>query len=597
VNRQTPSHRGPPSKRALLAILALTLGALALRCVGLGSMASYRPEPDGQVLVRQFELIEERDPGREQDLYWQYYPHVTAAFAALLPGSTPVLPPGASLEQHLERAAAPIVHVRLAVAMLSVLLVPATWFLARRFLGEGAALFSAALVAVSLLNVLISQQARPHGPAAAFAVLAVAAAVRLARRKDWSSHVLAGLGAALALGSLQSGAAVIPALAAALCLRDPSGAPRRPLRIAACAALVALGALLAYPRHSGEIIAKPAAEAARAEPRETVWPLFGHPLYPGRLNGAGFREMAWTLGSLETLTTLLALAGLAVWVASKARGRVEPEANRARRDLGAPNASRGELAVVLLYAVPYALMFGLYEATCERFFLQLVPFLALLGGFAFERGLGRAGSPAPARIQVAVAALLLAWPSLAAVQFVRQRARTDTRALAARWIETHVEPETAKVFLIPGVDLPLLRTLPALATDAALDWGTPWRMYQSGLAPNAASGRRFDLVTWPLRRARDIDAALRDPLGFLRGIGAKYAVLDVPNDEQETPYALAFRKALREGAELVFRAPAEPGEQVLGQNAAPSYSHLLWSWVALRSRRPPGNSVEIYRLP
>src|SRR5262245_50877358 len=117
---------------SLTVVLLLTLAALALRAPGIGFALPEGIEDDGGVLVRQVELLRQGGDRAEHDENWVLYPHLLACVAVLLPGEGPELPPGASLEQHLERAAAPHRAARWAVALLSLLAIPGTWWLARR---------------------------------------------------------------------------------------------------------------------------------------------------------------------------------------------------------------------------------------------------------------------------------------------------------------------------------------------------------------------------------------------------------------------------------------------------------------------------------
>src|SRR6185295_19693523 len=99
------------------------------------------------------------------------------------------------------------------------LAIPAAYLLARRFLGRGPALLATAWVAVSLLSVWFSQQSRPHGPAAALALVAVLAAMRLQRCGTLGAYLTAGVASGLAIGALQSGVAVVIPFAVAQALR------------------------------------------------------------------------------------------------------------------------------------------------------------------------------------------------------------------------------------------------------------------------------------------------------------------------------------------------------------------------------------------
>src|SRR5690349_839119 len=208
---------GLSRRGAWLLVLACALLALALRSCALGAFLPCEVEPDGLVLPGQVELIQRGAPDRDSVIVWRMYPHLISELAALIP---PRVPRDASLAEHLAQASAPIVHVRIVVALLSLLAVPATYALARRFLGRGPAVLAAFLSAASLLSLLFAQQARPHAAAAAIALLAVVAALRLARRPSWGSASVAALAVGLSIGALQSGLLSALPLAAAWLWRD-----------------------------------------------------------------------------------------------------------------------------------------------------------------------------------------------------------------------------------------------------------------------------------------------------------------------------------------------------------------------------------------
>ena len=154
----------------------------------------------------------------------------------------------APLAEHLAAAARPQLQVRLTIALLASLIVPATWLLVSWFVGRSWAFFAAALVAASLLDVSFSQQSRPHAVSGAVFLAAVLAAVRMRRSADLPSYLLAGGAAALAIGCLQSGITVLPPLVVAYLA---CGVPRTrrfdPRAERAAAAVVRGAAVLVRP--------------------------------------------------------------------------------------------------------------------------------------------------------------------------------------------------------------------------------------------------------------------------------------------------------------------------------------------------------------
>src|SRR5262249_4419778 len=160
------------------------------------------------------------------------YPNLLPRLVLLLPGPADAAPAPVPLEAHLARAARVRFDIRIVIALASVLAVPATYLLARRFLEPAWSLLPAAWLAASLLLAWFAQQERPHAAAASFYVLTVVAALALRERPRPASLALACLGTAASLGSLQSGIFVVPSVLAALWLAD-RGATARSLRFRA----------------------------------------------------------------------------------------------------------------------------------------------------------------------------------------------------------------------------------------------------------------------------------------------------------------------------------------------------------------------------
>jgi tetratricopeptide (TPR) repeat protein len=122
----------------------------------------------------------------------------------------------------------------------------------------------------------------------------------------------------------------------------------------------------------------------------------------------------------------------------------------------------GKRGVVLgLVPVTIILANGMLKAAQERYVLPALPFLFLAAGIAIERGAAwigaRAGGPAEAGIpraaRVALVALLAVsalwtWPELLSLR--RALARPDSRHLARRWINEHVDTNVPLVSELYG---------------------------------------------------------------------------------------------------------------------------------------------------
>src|SRR5262245_32233065 len=136
-----------PTTRDILLLALATAAALVLRLAGVDFLLPQLVESDSRVIHEQVEHLERGAPPPETDRNFGFYPLLIARATAFAFDERPPPEPAAGLAEHLRRASATHVHVRLVGAALSALLVPATWLLARAFLSAGAAYFAAALAA------------------------------------------------------------------------------------------------------------------------------------------------------------------------------------------------------------------------------------------------------------------------------------------------------------------------------------------------------------------------------------------------------------------------------------------------------------------
>ena len=612
-----------------------------MRWVGLDHGLPHAVEPDSEC-ARQVEVFRgERRRGPNASTL-ATYPHLLARATLLaFPAPTPLdeLPP-LGLEAHLRRASASFLDTRRASALISTLVVPATFLVAVRFVGPGGALFAAALAGLSLLGVSFGQQARPHAPAAALAVLAVAAAMRLARRGDLAGWALVSAAAALAVATLQSGVAVLGAVAGAhlrgrrdrLGHPDRLGTPARWLEPRALCLPAALTAalVLAYPFVLEEVLEGGASEepsdaAERGEDGidvrregQTLW-IAEHNLELDRFDGGGFARVGRTLVRYEPALLVLlvpALAALALG-RSVSRGRVR-----------GPARSGGELAAVLGYAVPYALALGLYGETFERFVLPLVPFLAVLAAAGLER--------LPRRGAVALGALALAFTVATSARLAWLRSQPDTFERAAGWVARELGPDAA-VYLSPlpnpvhgdsSLELPLPRTGAALDGPGGAHPGRYgiWTRYQDRLPETAwaAGASRFDLrwLVWSRGRAgvpagvealaflREHPASFFEQLELPAGADALWFAVEDHRGRPENATELLLQDALARFGERVARSTPErpdPADEGAGASDEPTLPFGYqdrdeeggrWPNVALRAltARATGPAIDIWRV-
>ncbi len=572
----TPS---PTSRPIWLALLALTLAALALRLWGsdFGVPMWEEPDPDipGHVDLLRGDPVLARVNEPEQQ-----YPHLIARVVSLLPGRPPASGAGApaNLDEHLRAAAWTHVQVRRTIAVLSALLVPLTFLLARWFVSARWAVFAAALVATSLLHQSFSQQARPHGAAATFFAWALLANVRLVQRGGWREFAHAGLASALTLGVLQSGLAV---LLAGLAASGFALARRRAswIQLAAPIALVAASIPLFYPFYFDGTAA--VQDPARVVDEDALRS-GEHAVALEEFDGRGFGVLAKSLWNYEPLLcALLVVATLSAF----AKWR--------------PKRASDAAWVVLAFAAPYTLVCGLYGMTYERFALPLLPVLALFVAW----GLANlpAANDALRRGATALTVAALALPAAAVAKLAYLRAQPDTLDLAANWIER--EAPNSTVWIAPPLDLPVLRTLKGLELAGRApklgEGFTPWTSWQTRIAaPDDVSVDLRWLIPRPAQRA-DLEA-------YLVSLGPGLVLIEVYEERTEHMLMVSLRKALMARAERVarFSPDRDPDATELELffqlsdhfNSDPHLRHPHFTARLLRAQAI-GRVLEVWRLP
>lgn len=603
---------------ALWLLAALTVFGLVLRSTGLSFMLPHTWEPDSLVLVRQAEYIASETKDAERDVFYGYYPHLIARLTTLVPQNRPEKAPK-TLEEHLEAASASRVHIRAVIAALSVLVVPGTWWLARRFMRRGPALFAAGLASASVLQLWFAQETRPHALSSVFALLAVLAFLHLRRRPDASAYVLAGLATVFATCSLQNGIAVLIPLCVAHVLRAKGGIRYAHLALGAILVVVALCVRVYYPFM---FAASDGHDAAALGVAGGELQLSGHGIRLHEFDGRGFRVVLGALANYEPLLAILGVLGVAMlavewrrkalWKQRVARASralsahslaaIAPKSARRPRDWF---AGREDLAVVLSYVVPYFVVIGLYAHSYQRFLIPLVPFAACFGAWAlftacdrFVHARGRVVGGAAA--SVLLATTIFGAQAWAAIRLVQIREQPDTTARAAAWIRGHLDPRRDVIAYSPNLDFPLFRTQNSLASIAdGAESLFPWIQYQRRLAPRAIEGTKWDLRPIPAAKASAREALETNALAHVLATGADYAVVE-DFDDSARPYAAPVRAGLARGALLVARfSPmrVDTGDdRPLGFQDDYFDRRAVWWWRAILARSM-GPVIEIYRLP
>ncbi len=574
-----------PGRATWLWLALIVALGLAIRLHGIAFLSPHLMEPDGLVVDYQMRVIDGRGPESADHAMHAYYPHLLARIASLVPTAWVAPDDPRTLDEHLRAASAIRIRARIAVALLSLLAIPLSWWLARRFLPDPWALIAAAFAAASPFVLWFAQQARPHAAAAAFVLLAVCAAVHLRRCGGWRAYVFAGLAAGLAVGSLQNGIAALGPIGLALILRWRADRARVFAGALAILAITAGFVIWLYP-----FLFDDDATGVGVDGEGTLG-LSRHKVFLGLFNGRGFAVVWRSLLEYDPVLTIGALLGLAAAI-------VAPFVLRGR--LGRERA--WDLAVVLAYALPYFVVIGLYQRTYQRFALPLVPFLAILaafGLFVVARAARRASRPlalATSALAVLVVTVQFAW----CWHIGTVRARTDTIAEAAHWLEQNAAPETDEVDVMPGLDLPLKRTADSVANGERMrdEQSLPWFRHLWNTPGDAIAAPAYDLRWMDLFADETRKLVRSDPSAFVASLNGRFAVTIVW-PERYRPALRAVRDGIAANATRVARfAPDDPDVDdyiplVHQDDELPETSP--WAWRTLRARCV-GPTVEIYRL-
>ncbi|MBL8860843.1 MAG: glycosyltransferase family 39 protein [Planctomycetes bacterium] len=512
------------------ALAALTLLALALHCVGLDWHLPHYPQGDEKILWLQLQVARGETVTPEEAQLARCYPRLLGLAAHALVGVAPV-PEDPSLETLRASVAHDVLGIRRIIAAFSALMVPLTWLLARPLVGARWALLAAFLAGTSTLAVWYSSMGRPHAVVTTLAVACVAASLRARSTGRFGDFVLAGGLAALALGTLHSGACAFAAVAAAWwwCARPRWGAPFLGLCTAAALCLASFALLL-----RGEGLPDLEQGATLADRLLSFLGMGAHQVDAGFFDGGGFARLARALRDYEPVLTVLAAAGLAALAVAAIRGRsgAEPWV---------------PLLVVGAHPLAHVLVFGLYSNSFQRFWLPLVPYLAVLASLAVAR-VASARPSLPQRVALAGAVVLVLAQAAIAVKIAVLRTRDDTQELVARWIEEH--PERGPFRIDPTVQLPLVPRDAAFRAEfvSARMYFVPWQA--ATLSLDAATRARLgqDLRELPLLSPEARAEFARDPAAWVDALGTGSVVLERHRDGRRR-----VLRAVRD--ELVRRAP------------------------------------------
>ena len=496
---------GRVDARRWTAVIAVVVAAAALRFAGLDYALPHVSEPD-PILIQQAICIERGD-GETPSMY----PLFLSRLLAWLPGEmAPARVDGGELGDYLEAAARPHVLARRLIALLALISIPATFLFASKFVSFGPAMLASALTATSLLHVVFSRQARPHGAVGALMLLGVIAAMWLVRSGRAASILTAGVTAALAVATLHSGAAILPALLVAVVLHLRRRSDRgRVACLLALPAIMAATIVVSYPfafKDDGVFAGRTLLSAAS-------------------FDGGGLPRITRYLWSYDPVLLIGAVAGVLVFSISIMRSRRDPSSRGV--------SSVDELLVAAAFAVPYLIAIAVYRHSWQRFLLPVLPIFATMTAYAVATITARFGRWRSHALLV-VSMSLLAYPTWRAVGYVGAQCRPDPAELAAAWVLDHADPRRDKVAVGATVSLPLLCDQKTLR-DSPFYLDDPLRGLLRRVAeyPPHRLTYRMPRMIVPRGRRKDRDMLLDLTQGraFLDRERPAFAVVSVPSGQ------------------------------------------------------------------
>lgn len=562
-------HRARRRKFSLVILACIVALAFALRVPVAQRMLPELPEPDAFQVLHAQEW--HGDPALVK--FWEYrqrYPKLlTYAFAAVPEKSFDESATGAArLDSALAAAAAPYQSARYVVLLLSLLALPLTWLVARRFTGETTALLATWLVATSLLHALFSTQGRPHGVHLTAALFAIWAALRVVESATWKRVLAAALAAAIAMATLQNGAFTLFPLGAALFLSRTSW----PKRIALSLALPLVAAGLAFSVYP----ALPSVDATGFH----LGGALSHNVFFSDFTFGGFAVVTrWFFGHDPVFAVLTALGALfaLIWLARNSRALFTGRY---------PHA-----VVALSYVVPYLLLLLVTVDVYERFLLPLLPWFAILAVRPWQGFVeGRAGRVA-ILVRVAIG-LVLALPLVVVARFAWVSMQPNTFRQATAWLSAEAPSKSSRVVATPYTSLPLFIE-PAALDRARGDSGFEsrvWFAWQAAHRPSS-DGLSFDVLPASLALENKDFSALD---GWLAARAPEIVVLEVSRKARMLPSLAYLRTWVEARGTLAHRSVgAAPGRIELGladYQGIEDFARRLFGMSAF------GPELEIWRI-
>ncbi len=202
---------------------------------------------------------------------------------------------------------------------------------------------------------------------------------------------------------------------------------------------------------------------------QKVFVFSGHVVPLSMFNGYGFVIAYETLSSYDPIILFYVALGVLALLALALRRRP------GRAGITDEQRSAASAAwITLLYGVPTLLVYGIYEASTDRFYLALMPVTCILAAF----GMSWLGSrKAPRLVTHGVVGISMVAVVLAAASAARLRLAPDTYTLAADAVLELSEDSDPLVYMAEIIGVPLMPKTDMFQQDAIWARG-PWDTYQ-----------------------------------------------------------------------------------------------------------------------
>jgi hypothetical protein len=316
----------------------------------------------------------------------------------------------------------------------------------------------------------------------------------------------------------------------------------------------------------------------------------GHNFVWNKFDGSGFERLFGGLYHYDPALVACGAFGLVVALIALGDFRLEQSERASER--------RRELAVVGAFALSYALVFGAYGGSFDRFVTPLIPVIAIFAALGV-RAIARIATPRAAErrrraIAVAIALAALAVPTWASIRLVSLRAQPDTLEVVSQWLDKKLDPANDRIWVNYGVDLPLSYSRASLEHDRGVaDQMLRFFWLRHQIERNSPLARSFDVFVLPDAQDPFWVALQKDPERALASLGDGYVLCARFPEDVYTTRTTTLRNALqRFGRRAVnLRASFDPA------STSPGFQYdSLRFFDDLRRASSVGPGVEVFEL-